>query len=402
MKVAITCPAFLPATQFGGILFLALDIAKEISKKNSKVTVYTTDLDFLNNSKIFNKKLAKIESIDNFQIKRSHVNFNIELFFVNLGMYKQITKDSPEIIHTIGIRSFQSFVSAIISKFKKIPLITSDQGGLFTHPDFQNRGKKRILYKIQEPIIKFIINQSEKIIVANEYEQEIFSKYCDVKKLKIIPNGIDLNSFQTIPFDFKTKYNIEEKVILFVGRFAKVKGIDILLDAYAKLVKEKEFKNVKLVIMGADFGYSKEMFKKIKKKDLNQRIMVIIKPDREEVISAYHACEFLVLPSRWEMSPLTPLEGFACKKTIIGSKIHGIPYVIKDNENGLLFQNENVDDLQEKMKELLLNPVKCQKLGIKGYEMIKKSFNNILMGEKIFETYNSVLNLKSESDNKET
>jgi glycosyltransferase involved in cell wall biosynthesis len=154
--------------------------------------------------------------------------------------------------------------------------------------------------------------------------------------------------------------------------------------------------------MGADFGYSKEMFKKIKKKDLNQRIMVIIKPDREEVISAYHACEFLVLPSRWEMSPLTPLEGFACKKTIIGSKIHGIPYVIKDNENGLLFQNENVDDLQEKMKELLLNPVKCQKLGIKGYEMIKKSFNNILMGEKIFETYNSVLNLKSESDNKET
>ncbi len=402
MKVAITCPAFLPATQFGGILFLALDIAKEISKKNSKVTVYTTDLDFLNNSKIFNKKLAKIESIDNFQIKRSHVNFNIELFFVNLGMYKQITKDSPEIIHTIGIRSFQSFVSAIISKFKKIPLITSDQGGLFTHPDFQNRGKKRILYKIQEPIIKFIINQSEKIIVANEYDQEIFSKYCDVKKLKIIPNGIYLNSFQTIPFDFKTKYNIEEKVILFVGRFAKVKGIDILLDAYAKLVKEKEFKNVKLVIMGADFGYSKEMFKKIKKKDLNQRIMVIIKPDREEVISAYHACEFLVLPSRWEMSPLTPLEGFACKKTIIGSKIHGIPYVIKDNENGLLFQNENVDDLQEKMKELLLNPVKCQKLGIKGYEMIKKSFNNILMGEKIFETYNSVLNLKSESDNKET
>ena len=105
MKIAIICPAFLPATQFGGILFLALDIAKEISKKCSKVTVYTTDLDFLNNSKIFNKKLPKIESLDNFQIKRSHVNFNIELFFVNIGMYKQITKDSPEIIHTIGIRS---------------------------------------------------------------------------------------------------------------------------------------------------------------------------------------------------------------------------------------------------------------------------------------------------------
>ena len=135
---------------------------------------------------------------------------------------------------------------------------------------------------------------------------------------------------------------------------------------------------------------------------MDKKIKVIIKPDREEVIAAYHSCEFLVLPSRWEMSPLTPLEGFACKKTTIGSKIHGIPYVIKNNENGLLFENENIDDLREKMKELLLNPIKCQKLGIKGFEMVEKKFNNNLMGEKIFDTYNSILNLKSNMDNYET
>ena len=54
------------------------------------------------------------------------------------------------------------------------------------------------------------------------------------------------------------------------------------------------------------------------------------------------------------------------------------------------------------MKELLLNPIKCQKLGIKGYEMVEKKFNNNLMGERIFDTYNSVLNLKSNMDNNET
>lgn len=396
MKVAIVCPAFLPATQFGGILFLALDIAKEISKKQSKVIVYTTDLDFSKNSKIFNKRLPRIESINNFEVKRSHVNFNIELFFVNFGMYKQITNDQPEIIHTIGIRSFQSFLAAIISRIKKIPLIISDQGGLFTHPDFQKRGKKRILYKIQEPMIKFIINQSEKIIVANEYEQKIFSKYCGLEKLEIIQNGIDIDSFKNSPFDFKEKHKIKEKMILFLGRFAEVKGIDILLQAFTELIKENKFDDVKLLIMGTDFGYSKKMFEKIKKNNLEKRILVIIKPDREEVISAYHACEFLVLPSRWEMSPLTPLEGFACKKTIIGSRIHGIPYVIKDNENGLLFKNENFEDLKEKMRELLLNPEKCEKLGNEGYKMIEKSSNNKVMGEKMFKMYNSVLNLKND------
>ena len=51
MKIGISCPASLPATQFGGILFLGVDIAKELSNKNHEVTIYTTDLDFANNPK---------------------------------------------------------------------------------------------------------------------------------------------------------------------------------------------------------------------------------------------------------------------------------------------------------------------------------------------------------------
>ena len=214
--------------------------------------------------------------------------------------------------------------------------------------------------------------------------------------MEIIQNGVDFDSFQNPSFDFKDKYKINERIILFLGRFAEVKGIDILLNAFTELIKEKKFDDVKLFILGADFGYSKKMFEKIKENNLEKRIVVIVKPEREEVISAYHACEFLVLPSRWEMSPLTPLEGFACKKTIIVSKIHGIPYVVKDNENGLLFKNESFEDLKEKMKDLLLDPEKCEKLGIEGYKMVEKSANNKVMGEKVFKMYNSVLNLKND------
>ena len=48
MKIALVCPASLPATQFGGIVFLAVDLAREISKMGHHVTIYTTDLDFSN------------------------------------------------------------------------------------------------------------------------------------------------------------------------------------------------------------------------------------------------------------------------------------------------------------------------------------------------------------------
>ena len=75
MKIGIICPASLPATQFGGILFLGVDLAQELSNEKHEVTIYTTDLDFANNPKTFNKKLPKGENIQNFKIKRSHVWF---------------------------------------------------------------------------------------------------------------------------------------------------------------------------------------------------------------------------------------------------------------------------------------------------------------------------------------
>ena len=46
--IALTCPASIPATQFGGILFLCTDIAEQLGKKNHDVSIFTTDLDFAN------------------------------------------------------------------------------------------------------------------------------------------------------------------------------------------------------------------------------------------------------------------------------------------------------------------------------------------------------------------
>ena len=65
MKIGLVCPASLPATQFGGILFLGVDLARELSNEKHEVTIYTTDLDFANNAKTFNKDLPKEETLEN-------------------------------------------------------------------------------------------------------------------------------------------------------------------------------------------------------------------------------------------------------------------------------------------------------------------------------------------------
>ena len=198
MKIGIVCPASLPATQFGGILFLGVDIARELSNKNHEVTIYTTDLDFANNPRTFNKKLPREENIQNFKIKRSHVWLSIKLFFINPGIYFRMINDEQDIIHTIGIRSFQSLIAAMVAKKKKIPLFVSDQGGLTTHPDLQTRNLwTRIIYKMQSPMIRFVMNQAKKIIAANEYEKKIFSEFADEGKIAVVKNGINLEQIQT-------------------------------------------------------------------------------------------------------------------------------------------------------------------------------------------------------------
>lgn len=389
MKIAIVCPASLPATQFGGIMYLGLDMATELSKIGHDVTIFTTDLGFANNAHTFDKSLPRLESVEKFKINRSHVWIAIQLFFINPGMYGQMMKDNSDVIHTIGVRSFQSYVAALVAKKKKIPLIVSDQGGLMTHPDISESFVKKFLYKLQLPMIRFIINQAAKISAGNEYERKILSNFCDKSKITVIRNGINLETLKA-DLGFKQKYRIDGPYILFVGRFHTVKGVDVLLEAVNLLKGDASLGDTKFVIMGVDFGFESQMFAMIKELKIQDVVTVIKNPPREDVISAYGECEFLVLPSRWELSPLTPLEGFAFKKAVISTNAHGIPYTISDNENGLLVRSEDPRGLADAVIELLQNKEKRTKLGLAGYELVQNVCNSKEMSMNTLKLYQEV------------
>ena len=391
MKIALVCPASLPATQFGGIVFLAVDLAQEISEMGHNVTIYTTDLDFSNGSNKFNKKLPRIEKFEKFLINRTHVWFSLKLFFVNTSMSKEIENDKPDIIHTIGLRSFQSIIAWRVSKKLNIPLVVSDQGGLTTHPFLAESGFfLKTLYKIQDFFIKKIINDASVISVANEYEQKIFSSLNKKSRIKIIRNGVNLKKLVS-KHDFKEKYQINSKFILFVGRFSKSKGIETLINAFSIVKNELKDSNIHLVIMGVDFGYQAEMEKLIKKLNLSEEIKVIKNPPRDDVISAYGESEFLVLPSRWELSPLVPLESFAFKKPVISTNSHGIPYTVQNNKNGILIEPENSLELSNAIVKLLNDSELREKLGLSGYNFVNEECNCVSMAKNSLKLYEDIL-----------
>jgi glycosyltransferase involved in cell wall biosynthesis len=391
MKIALVCPASLPATQFGGIVFLAVDIAREISELGHDVTIYTTDLDFSNGSNKFNKKLPRLEQLEKFKINRSHTWFSVKLFFFNPSIYKQLSADKPDIIHTIGLRSFQSIASWMVSKKYNIPLVVSDQGGLTTHPFLkQSSFILKLIYKVQNLLIKQFLKQSSAVSSANEYENNIFLDLYSKSNIKIIRNGVNLKSLVSQK-NFKEIYEINSKFILFVGRFSKSKGIETLINAINIIKNEIKSRETILVIMGVDFGYEDEMFSLIKKFDLSDQIIVIKNPPRENVISAYGESEFLVLPSQWELSPLVPLESFAFKKPVISTNSHGIPYTVQNNKNGILVEPENPEELSNAIIKLLDNPSLRDNLGSAGYDFVQRECNCISMAKNHLKLYQNIL-----------
>ena len=160
-------------------------------------------------------------------------------------------------------------------------------------------------------------------------------------------------------------------------------GLD---QAVLRLKRDFPKNPTKIVIMGVDFVYQEKMEALVEKFDLSKNLVIIKKPKREDVISAYNECKFLVLPSKWELSPLTPLEGFACKKTVISTTAHGIPYTISHNENCLLVPPSDPQ---------IQNPLKCEKLAESGFKMVSNEANLDSMSNKIFSVYEKAIKLNN-------
>lgn len=90
-----------------------------------------------------------------------------------------------------------------------------------------------------------------------------------------------------------------------------------------------------------------------------------------EKYAYYESADIYVHPSRYEPFGVVLLEAMACGKPIVASKVGGIPFVVEDEETGLLFKSENVEELAEKVILLLRNKELRVKMGKAGRERAK-------------------------------
>lgn len=194
----------------------------------------------------------------------------------------------------------------------------------------------------------------DKIISITPWEIKTLEKYTSKEKIKVIPNGMDKILFKKIKKNnFKKNNKIKEKkLVLFFGRLNPTKGPQMLAKAAIEISKKR--KDIAFIWVGPDEGKLKEVQKLIKPYKNMQCIGAL--SGKEKIAEMYQAADVYVLPSYREGLPLTLFEAMASGLPIVASPVNGIPFEMKEPENGFFTRYGDIKAIEKRILEVLDKP----------------------------------------------
>lgn len=210
------------------------------------------------------------------------------------------------------------------------------------------------------------------------------------EKICIIPNGVPAEIFDNNidPVSFRKKYGLEDApVILYLGRLIGKKGIEHLLMAAPSIFKKYR---VKILIVGPDGGRKKMLIELSQRLRLDKDVIFSGELSEQDKLQAIACSDMLVLPSKKEAQEIVLLEAQAMEKPVIATRQGGIPYFIKDGENGILIDYGRSDQIANAVEKLLSDPEFREKIGKKGKETAR-IFTWDVITQKILDVYELVV-----------
>lgn len=279
-----------------------------------------------------------------------------------------------DIAHILDIKHSNP---ALISRLK-CPLIVDVHDYYWTrfYPFLSLDFPLRLIFQVFRRMrYKKVIKQSDAVITHCEYVRERIDH--PFKYLLWI--GIDVSSMG--PGDTK-----KEDMVLFVGRDYFRKGILTLIKA-AHIVR-KDFSGVKFVVVGKEWRHS-ELFSRFLARNLPFEFRGATPND--QVIELYRKAKVFVLPSHIEASPITVSEAMATGTPVVASRVGGIPEMVRDGYDGLLFQRGNAEQLGNKICAALRRDNDIEDIVLRGYKTVRERFNADVMIPALEDIYKSVI-----------
>lgn len=247
-------------------------------------------------------------------------------------------------------------------------------------------------FALRKKITDYFFDKIDAFIVPTDFWVEIFRRY-GVKEEKIFVLPIPLS--KEIKETKIKKVALEEGSILFVGWVYPHKGLHILIEAMASVLREVSQARLYVIETGGGEEYKNKAIDLIKKFKIEKNVIFLGKRSNEDVQSFLQRSEVVAVPEQWQISwPIFLTEAMTLEKPIVASRIGDIPFFIKDGQNGFLADPKDPEDFAQKIVNLLKEKEKANEMGKKARIDILRICDDDQILDTLKSIYNFVLRKK--------
>jgi len=270
-----------------------------------------------------------------------------------------IKKVKPDLVLTYTIKP--NIYGGLICKLMNVPYLTNITG---LGTAVENSGS---LQKLTLLLYRLSLKKASCIFFQNTENADFFNKKGIIKgKQRLIPgSGVNLGYYKVLDYPNEKTINF-----LFISRVMKQKGIDNYLDA-AEYIRGK-YQNVKFYILGFCEEDYEEKLKRFEEKGIIQYLGM-----QKDVREFYKISHCTIHPTYYpEGMSNVLLESAACGRPIITTNRSGCREIVDDGVNGFLIEQQNSQDLIEKIEKFLeLSYEEKRQMGLNGRSKVENEFD---------------------------
>ncbi|WP_101844071.1 N-acetyl-alpha-D-glucosaminyl L-malate synthase BshA [Halobacillus sp. Marseille-P3879] len=353
-KIGITC---YPTV--GGSGVIATELGKLLAEQGHKIHFITSQVPFRLNRVYPNIFYHEVE-VSNYPVFQ-HPPYDLSL--AN-KMAEVIDREELDILHVHY--AMPHAVLAILAKqmcVRDVKIVTTLHGTDITVLGIDSSLKR---------MIRFGIDQSDRVTaVSNSLVDQTRQQLDTSKEIDVIYNFVDEREYYRIQTPrLKEQYGIleEEKVIIHISNFRKVKRVQDVILVFAEVAKNMP---AKLVLVGDGPEYS-NCYHLVKELNLEEQVLFLGK--QENVSELLAISDLKLLLSEKESFGLVLLEAMSCGVPCIGTNIGGIPEVIRHGITGYIGDLGDVEGISEMAVQLLLDEEKLKQFSVEAENLVADKF----------------------------
>jgi len=379
-----------PHLYFGGVERRILETAKQLSEKVD-TTVYSGTKNGFNQTII-------IDDVTVVPCNSTDKVFPLDNWAFNRSLSKMVKKIDADVYEAHAVSGY-GFLNALRKHKINKPFIQTVHGVLadeyiqaskMVSPSLKTK-LSNFFMKNLGAIEKQVAQKATLVVTISSYSvQKIVELYgVDESKIRIVPNGVDLQRFKPNN-DYEEAKKIvgenNEHIVLFVGNLIPRKGLYFLIDAAKAVTKEN--KKTKFVVVG-DGPLKNNLISYAKKQEVFGNFSFLGKVSNSVLPQLYSYADVFVSPSLQEGQGITLLEAQASAKPVVAFNVSAISEVVKHNQTGLLVE-PNSSQLGKAISDLLANDSLRKKMGKRGRELVSSTFSWDVCAQKLFQVYSEV------------